>query len=90
MAYDIGNHYKDRYNKTLEEYVKSHTAGKNAFSRVSWRLLHNVSLALFHTQSQSRETVCDQVDPQKMYRLQNRKADQRCKEDCQHLCQIGG
>ena len=31
-----GNHHQHRYDQSLEKHVKSHTAGKDAFSGVFW------------------------------------------------------
>ena len=69
MSYNIGNHHKNRYDKALEEYVEAHAACEDPLLRVSRRILHNIRLALFHSKSQRREAVCDQVDPQKMHRF---------------------
>ena len=43
-----------------------------------------------HAQSQSREAVGDEVDPQQMDWLKDRKAQQSCAEDSQYLRQVGG
>ena len=90
MAQQVGNHYQDGYNQALEEYVKAHASCKDAFLRVTGLTLHDICLALLHSKSQSRETVRNQVDPEQMYRLQNRKANQGREEDRQHLSQVGG
>ena len=90
MTYQIGDHNKNSYNGALEKYVKSHSSGKNTFFRITRLFLHNVCFALFKSESQSRETVCNQVDPEKMYRFQYSKSDHSREENCQNLCQIGG
>ena len=63
MAHQIGDHDQNCYDKALEEHVKAHASGEDPFLGIPGLLLHDIGFALFHTQSQSREAVGDQVDP---------------------------
>ena len=90
MAGDVGNHNQHGNNGALEKYVKSHAAGKDTFLRITGRTLHDIGFALLHTQSQGREAVGNQVDPQQMYRLQDGKSNKGGKEDSQNFRQVGG
>ena len=90
MAQQVGNHHQDGYNQSLEEDVKAHAAREDAFLRITGLALHDVCLALLHSKGQGREAVGNQVDPEQVHRLQDRKANQGREEDRQHLGQVGG
>ena len=74
----------------LVSHGKAETACKDALLGVTGLSVHHVCLGLFHTQSQSGEAVGDQVDPQEVNGLEDGKAHQGCKEDGQHLGEVGG
>ena len=89
MSDKIGNHDKCGYQKSLISNIKAHSIRKNTGLRIPGSALHNVRLCLFRTQRQRREAVRYKIDPQKMHRLQNRKAQKCRKENTQHFTHIG-
>ena len=89
MSDKIRNHDKCGYQKSLISNIKAHSICKNPGLRISGFALHNVRLCLFRTQRQRREAVRYKIDPQKMHRLQNRKAQKCRKENTQHFTHVG-
>ena len=70
-------------------HVKSHATGENSFVGIPGTAVHNVRLALFHTQSKGGEGVGNQVDPQNVNGVKNGKSEDRCGEDGNNFTQIG-
>ena len=88
-ADEVGNQCDDGYQNALIPYSQAQTAGKDTFLGISGLPLHDVRFGLFHPQSQSRETVGNQVDPQQLYRLENGEAQQGGYENGQDFGQVG-
>ena len=90
VAQDIGNHRDARNEHSLVGDVGAQSTSKNAVGGAAGRPGHGVRLTGFHAQRQGREAVGDQVDKQKVHRVEQRKAQQRGAEHPQHLAHVGG
>ena len=76
-------------NCSLVNDIHVHATGEHAFTRASWLLLHGIAFAFFHSQSESRKRIGDQIDPEQVCRLQDGEVQYRCNEDRQHLAYVG-
>ncbi len=80
--------HKRGNNDALHNAVEAHVTSKNAVGGLTRLALHNVALSAFHTQRQRREAVGDQVYPQQLHRLEQRKAHERGDKDREDLGKV--
>ena len=90
MADEVCGHGDHADQDPLVEDVRRQPACEHAFPGIPRRPAHIVLFPGFHSQRQGREAVRNQVDPQKMHRLENGKSQDCCHENGQHFAEIGG
>ncbi len=89
MADHVCRKHQNGHEHTLVEDVITHTAGKEPGFGVPRALFHGVRLSELHAERQRGKAVGDQVDPEDMNRLEQRKAEQGGRENPQDLAEIG-
>ena len=73
----------------LPQHIHAQTFGEDALPPGPGRAVHTARLRPLHAKGQRGETVGDQVDPQKMHRLQQPDAQKCGQKDAGHLAHVG-
>ena len=74
----------------LDHHIDPQSTGKYAILCIPRRSAHHIRFSFLHSKGDRREGVRDQIDPQNMYGLKDRKAKQRRNKDCQNLRKVRG
>ena len=75
MTNKIAGKGKKSNDRTLNNAVKANTTRKDSVLRITWLTLHDSWFSLLGSHSKRRQRVGDQVNPQKVGRLKNSKAN---------------
>ena len=89
MANEIAGKGKKSNDRALDKAVKANATCKDAVLRIARLALHNAWLRLLGSHSKRRQRVSDQVNPQKVGRLKDSKANQGRNEDGNDLSKVG-
>ena len=89
MANKIAGKGEKSNDRALNKAVKANATRKDSILRITRLALHNAWFSLLGSHSKRRQRVGNQVNPQKVSRLKNSKANQRCNKDGNNLCKVG-
>ena len=89
MTNKIAGKSEKSNDRTLNNAVEANTICKDTIFWIARLTLHNAWFSLLGSHSKRWQGVRNQVDPQKVSRLKDSKANQRCNKDGDDLSQVG-
>ena len=89
MANKIAGKGEKSNDRALNKAVKANATRKDSILGIARLALHNAWFSLLGSHSKRRQRVGNQVNPQKVGRLKNSKANQGCNKDGNNLCKVG-